>query len=482
MPHLKNFQRAGVAFLATAEQALLCDEMGCGKTGQIIRTLQVLNIMGKNPFPAIIISPNSLKQTVWARELAIWAPELSAQVIDGGAGTRRKQFATPADCYILNWDLLRFHSRLAPYGSEALTEAQKTPKELNGFGHRTVILDEAHHLISPKSQKTRAAWAVMHEAHFRFALTGTPVGDHVGDLWAILHGLLPESFPAKTRYLERYAQTSWGLFGGLEILGLRADTVEEFRKITEPVMRRMLKSVVLPQLPERLPDMYRHTPMTPKQARAYRQMRDEMVTELNELLIAPDPLVKLTRLLQFAAASAELDEDGKVRLSAPSGKIDDLVELLNELGDEPLVVAAVSRQLIELAAIRLEKEGISHCLITGAQDLGERDKAASDFQAGRKRVILLTLGTGAEGLTLTAASKMLFMQESFRVIENEQCAARIHRIGAEKHASIQIIKQLTPGTVEENKISILEGKAARIEEILRDGDMLARLLGMTGKV
>jgi SNF2 family DNA or RNA helicase len=483
---LKPYQQADVAFLATAGQALLANEPGLGKTASLIRTLQVLKAAcdhtggtPESPFPALVICPNSLKITVWLRELEKWAPELSAMVIDGSAGARRKQFALPAEIYIMNWDLLRYHSKLAAYGQTELTDAQKEPKELNGFGQQAVILDEAHHMLHPQSQQTRAAWAVMKEARYRYALTGTPVGDHVGDLWGILHGLIPEGFPGKTRYMDRYALTTWGIWGGIEVLGIRPDTAEEFRRVTEPVMRRMLKKAVLPQLPPKLPTAFRHTPMSPKQAKAYKQMQEEMAARLDEdILVAADPLSKLTRLLQLAAASAEITEDGRVQLTTPSSKVDDLVELLEELGDEPLVVAAVSRQLINLAAARLEKEKISFGLVTGGQDMLERDTAISRFQSGKIRVILFTLGTGAEGLTLTRASKLLFMQESWRTLENQQAEDRIYRIGSEHHSSIQIIKQITPGTIEEAKIQVLEGKLKRVEEVIRDREALARLIGI----
>lgn len=477
---LKPYQRADVAFLCAAEKALLANEPGLGKTAAVIRAIQVLAATEQHsPLPALIVCPNSLKVTVWRREIEKWAPELTCQVIDGGAAARRKQLSTPSDVYILNWDLLRYHSKLHGYGQIELTDAQKEPKELNGFGQRTVVLDEAHHCLHPQSQQTRAAWAVLSEAHYRYALTGTPVGDHVGDLWGILRGLQPAWFPGKTRYMDRYAETTWGLWGGIEVIGLKAANAEEFRRVTEPLMRRMLKKAVLPQLPPKLPTAYRHTPMSPKQAKAYKQMQDEMAARLDdEILTAADPLSKLTRLLQFAAASAELDENGKVRLTAPSSKVDDLVELLEELGDEPLVVAAVSKQLINLAAARLEKEKVSFGLITGDQDMLERDTAVAAFQAGRKRVLLFTLGTGAEGITLTAASRLLFMQESWRTLENQQAEDRIYRIGSEIHSSIQIIKQITPGTVEEAKIQVLEGKLERVEEVVRDREVLARLLSM----
>jgi SNF2 family DNA or RNA helicase len=198
-----------------------------------------------------------------------------------------------------------------------------------------------------------------------------------------------------------------------------------------------------------------------------------------QLLTAANALSQLTRLSQFAAAGAVIDEaTDRVRLSLPSGKVDDLVDLLEDLGEEPLVVAAVSRQLIELAAAKLESLGISHGLVTGAQTTDERAIAVDRFQAGKSRVILLTLGAGAEGLTLTRASTMLFMQRSWSVIQNKQAEDRIHRIGSERHGVITIIEQVTPGTIEERRLEVLQGKEDRIQEIIRDEAALKRLLGV----
>ena len=497
-PRLRDFQRAAVGFLVTAGQACLLDAMGTGKTPTLVRTLQVLQEMGRRPLPALVVCPNSLKHTVWQRELERWAPELRVVVVDGSAGQRRKSLATEADVYVVNWDVLRLHSRLAPYGSARLTDAQRQPKELNEIAPRTTILDEAHRLRTvgtrlerqddgtsirvPTSQQALAAWAVSHQATYRFALTGTPADRNVEDMWGLFHGVAPESFPAKTRFIERYAQTSFGLFGGLEVLGLRPDTAAEYHAITTPLYRRVPQEVSMPQLPPVLPPTVRETPLTPKQRRAYDQMARAMLAELNELLVAKGPLSVLGRLRQLAAASAEVTDhdaagDPIVRLTAPSTKVDDLVELLAELGDESLVVAAESRQLIELAADRLRKERVSHGLVTGAVSAYDRRLAVDGFQDGRLRVILLTLGAGAEGLTLTRARRMLFMQRSFSPMVNRQAEGRVRRVGSEGHAWIQYLHQVAPDTVEERVAAIVEGKEERIEELLRDREVVARLLG-----
>jgi SNF2 family DNA or RNA helicase len=520
---LYNYQRVDLKFLLTNRRALLANEPGLGKTGVVIRFLQMLQKKNEHPFPALIICPNSLKFATWQDELATWAPEFSVQVVDGGAVKRRKQLETDAQIYVINYESMRLHSKLAGYGSIALTEKETTLKELNHIGFKTVISDEAHKIKDVKAAQSRAVWEVMHEADNRIVMTGTPISQDVGDLWSLLHAIEPTWFPAKTKFLNRWAATSMNYFGGMEVLGLNPHTEAEFRKAVDPLIRRIPKAAALPQLPPKLPTQYRHTPMSPKQAKAYAQMRDDMIANLNELLVAPNPLSQLTRLAQFAAASAEIitvqrtrtvetpvrlpgdfvdangravpdylrDENGdivtekrteeyeeqKVQLTAPSAKVDDMVDLLEEMGGEPLVVAAVSRQLIELAAARLEKLKISHGLITGAQNAYERQQAVQRFQAGNIRVVLMTLGAGAEGITLTRANTMLFMQNDWSEVKNMQGRGRIDRIGSEHHDCIRYIEQVTPDTVEEHKREVLLEKGRRMEEIVRDGPTLLKLLG-----
>lgn len=520
---LLDFQRPGVAFLVRNRRAILADPPGLGKTAQLIRTLQVLAEMDEQPFPALIICPNSLKLSTWSFELSKWAPELTVQVVDGNATQRRKQLATDAQCFILNWEGVRLHSRLAGYGTIALSEKERAPKELNEMGFRTVIADEAHKMAEPRAAQTRALWAVMHAAEFRYLATGTPVKKDIGNLWALLHGIEPTWFPARTKYLDRFADTSINYFGGLDVHGIKPQTKDEFFQIIDPLIRRIPKKAALPQLPPKLPDQIRHTPMTPKQKGAYEQMRQHMIANIDGLLVAPNPLAQVMRLNQLASSFAELvpvtrretrtrpvytdewyeDENGKhrrhflrddsgdvvtekytveypdfdVRLTDPSPKVDDLVDLLEEMGDEPLVVGAESRQLIELASGRLTRLNIPHGLVTGAQSGYERAEAVRRFQDGEHRAILLTLGAGAEGLTLTRASRGLSMQDSYSSIRNQQFADRFYRIGSEIHDSIQLIKQIAPGTVEETKQEILATKAMRMEEVVRDKFTLLKLLG-----
>jgi len=184
-----------------------------------------------------------------------------------------------------------------------------------------------------------------------------------------MHGIAPHEYPRKSTFIDRYAQKSYNPFGGLDIVGIRSDTEEELRKILYPRMRRMLKAQVATDLPKKIRSI-RWVDMDPKQKKAYTEMRNANMTTLNgEVLTAPRSSEVHTRMMQLAASYAHVDYEKKplspsdkcscaiygtgehadicreawkviVTLKEPSPKLDALEEILDDLGDEPLVIAA----------------------------------------------------------------------------------------------------------------------------------------------
>ena len=493
-------QRAGVKFLATAKRALLADEPGLGKTAQAIRALKALQEQGEAVFPALIVCPNTLKKN-WQREFAKWWPDsdLNIQVIKGTATQRRKQFEPTPDVVIINWESLRSHSRLAPYGSVALARCPECGghdervtenrcevhiRELNTIDFKSVIADEIHRSKDPKSKQSRALWAATADAEVRFALTGTPIASNVLDMWAILHWIAPEEWPSKTRWIDRMVDTMLNAFGGMMVLGVKPTMESEFHATINPRMRRMLKARVLPWLPEMMFER-RDIEMSAKQKKAYEQMRDNMIAELEagDAVVAPSVLTQTIRLLQFASSYAEttVDEatgEQKTILSEPSCKVDALMDDIKsgDFGDDSVAVAAVSRQLIELLSAKLTKEGIDHGLITGAQTGDERQKAIDDFQSGKIKWILFTVQAGGVGVTLTAARRLVMLQRPWSLVDHKQALDRIHRIGSEIHDSVVVMDYVTEGTIEERVLQVLETKADNFEQIVKDKDKLLELL------
>lgn len=493
-------QRAGVKFLATAKQALLADEPGLGKTAQAIRALKELRETGDESFPALIVCPNTLKKN-WAREFKKWWPEVKVQVIKGTATQRRKQFDEPnVDVWVINWESLRTHSRLAPYGSVALAKCKECgghddrvtlnrcevhKRELNNIDFKAVVADEMHRSKEPKSKQTRALWSATGDAKIRFALTGTPVANNVLDMWAILHWLSPDEFPSKTRWIDRMINTMLNAFGGMMVLGVKPHMEEEFHATINPRMRRMLKSRVLPWLPEMVFER-RDVEMSTKQKKAYDQMRDNMIAELegtSDAIVAPSVLTQTLRLHQFASSYAELIPDEitgepKTILAEPSCKIDALMDDIKngDFGDDSVAVCAVSRQLLELLSANLTKEGIAHGMITGAQNEDERQQAIDDFQSGRIKWILFTDKAGGVGVTLTTGRRLVMLQRPWSLVDHKQALDRVHRIGSEIHDSVVIMDYVTEGTIEERVIQVLETKAENFEQIVKDKAKLLELL------
>lgn len=491
-------QRAGVKFLAVARRALLADEPGLGKTAQAIRALKSLFDSGETIFPVLVVCPNTLKKN-WKREFDKWWPGLDIQVVKGSAAQRRRQFESGAQVFVINWESLRTHSRLAPYGSVALARCKDCgghdekvtenrcevhKRELNEIDFKAVIADEIHRSKEPKSKQTRALWAATGDADIRYALTGTPIANDVLDLWSILHWISPEEWPSKTRWIDRMVNTMLNAFGGMMVLGVKPHMEQEFYATLNPRMRRMLKAKVLPWLPEMMFER-RDVEMSTKQKKAYEQMRDLMIAELenNEVIAAPSALTQTIRLLQFASSYAEMAQNestGEVKavLADPSCKVDALIDDIKhgDFGNDSVAVCAVSRQLIYLLSAALTKEKIEHGLITGAQTEDERQQAIDDFQSGKIKWILFTAQAGGVGVTLTAARRLIMLQRPWSLVDHKQALDRVHRIGSEIHDSIIVTDYVTEGTIEERVIQVLETKADNFEQIVKDRDKLLSLL------
>jgi SNF2 family DNA or RNA helicase len=489
---LYGFQQAGVAFLLAAINGLLTDEMGTGKTVQLLVLLRELERRARvfdtpSPYPCLVIAPNSVK-TVWRKEAAIWNPDASVALVQGTAKQRQEALESGADITIINYEQTWRHSRLAPYGNVALSEKEKLPGILNEVPWSTIIADEAHRLKSPRAKQTRATWAIGHgpTVQRRWGLTGTPLANALDEFWSLLHFVDPAEWPAKTQFVDRYCVQSWNPFGGMDISGINPVTQDELYEIVDPRMRRMPKALVLPFLPPKRRST-RYTEMTTKQAKAYKEMKLTQVAELQDAIASSDnpawtaaslPIVQRLRLMQFSSSFAYVQdaetEDAKVRLDFPSNKIDEFMDFIDELPrDEPVVVFAESRQLIEMLGTKLEEmhkkgHGGPVRYIVGGMTADQRELATTDFMEGRAQYILCTIKAGGEGITLTRAKQCVFLQRSDSLIGNKQAEDRVHRIGSEVHDSIHIVDFVAPDTVEVDQIENLLVKLERLEEIVRD--------------
>lgn len=509
---LRPDQKIGVEFLLTADGAVLGDDMGTGKTRM---TLSAIATSGATP--ALVVCPNGV-QGGWAREVERAGLPLTVGIARGSAKARREVIEAAGngdlDVVVIGWEALRRHTRLASYGSVRLAgcvvcevgstrkqaSCERCPRELNAVEWKTVVADEAHRMKDPKAKQTRAVWAVGHQpsVRWRYALTGTPIADAVDDLWSPLFFVAPHEYPSKTRYIDRYAAKTWNVFGGLVVAGIRSDTRDEFFAGFDAHFLRRPRELVLPEIGEPV-RVEREAAMSPAQAKIYRDVADEMLARLDsgDTLLATSPLTQLMRLNQAAAATltgtdcectggqgAETADPGctrchgrgrRFRLTEPSSKLDELDDILSELGGQQVVVFAVSRQLIELAAARLEKAGITHIVVSGAVTGAVREAEVAEFAAGRRQVALVVIDAGGEGLDgLQSASTAVFLQRHYSRLKNHQAEGRLLRSGQSGQVVIMDIR--STGTVEDAKELLLAEKEDRFEEVVRDADVLRAAL------
>jgi SNF2 family DNA or RNA helicase len=498
---LYPFQRAGAVYLYERRIGILGDEQGNGKTPQLIRALQLARELGPDPLPALVVCTVA-GMVGWEREFANWAPDLRTVVVDGTALRRRQALErTDADVWIMGWPNVKAHTRLEMYPGTrfirckecggidegiAAARCEVHPKELNTAGPwRTVIADEAHRMQDARSKQTRALWWMLHGATYRWLATGTPVGDNIGQLWPLLHGLDRATAPSRSRYLDLFAVKEISFHGGTTVLGIRQDTAQTFHSFVQPLIRRIPRRVALPFLPRRLEPVFRYPAMSPVQKRTYDKIRKQALVELEgQLIVPPNTLVSFTRLCQLASAMLEISEgedaEGftvlRPRMVAPSSKVADLLDFLDD-EEGQLVVAANSPQLVALAEAELAKKKITHCKVVGGMGADAIDQAVTWFQQGGCRVVFIT-AAGAESITLTAAHTIFFIQPDPVWRSRDQKICRIDRIGQQGHpqGGVRIVYSITPGTVEERLFELGEEKGMRAAELTQDALLLRWLI------
>lgn len=475
---LRDAQRTASLCASLKGGFVIADEKGYGKT---VEACGALNLV--DPSLVLIVATNSMKFT-WKDEVETWCPGRTVAVM--GRTKKQREAAAEAvvsgevDTLVVGWSQLRLVSSLAPYGSFHRTDEEKQPGILNAVQFDVVIADEAHRAKTPKAKQTLALKRLAQGASYRWALTATPIAGNAMDLWSVLNFCDPVSFPSRSKFIDMFLLVHEGFHGGLEDLGLNPATEAEFRKLWDPMhIRRPLDLSV-----KMLPVQYRYVEMEGKQLTAYNKIKKDSIAKVDEsYLVAVGPLTVNTRLQQLAQATPVLEdvvqEDGSVKgevvsFSLPSCKYDLLVDVLDEMGGEPLVVFAESRKLLELCqrelttgrSPRFSPEEVG--MITGEVSDEDRHMWVERFQAGELPLILCTIGAGSEGITLTRAHTMLFLNRSYRWVGNNQAEGRLLRHG--QTSDVQIIEAITLGSEEMRVHESSEVKEGKHQQLVQDPD------------
>lgn len=460
MLKLRPYQEEGLAFLRANPRAFLADEMGLGKSSQAILASE-----GKT----LIVAPAMvLDGGTWREEIEKWcpgrAPDITCVSYTGivlRQGRKVTKQAKPE--YVRDWD--------------------------------TVILDEAHYLKGRKTSWTLALRGILKRAKRVIYLTGTPMPNWAQEIFEVVQGLWPErskpggEFGSYWRWAEKWFDTEPEIvyrqgkqlevprIGGLLDCEWECeqreplDPCEHFKaffaaNLGDRFLQRLRDDVLTDLPPLTLETVY--TPMLPTQKRMYREVRDEFLTELGDgrLKVAWNSGAKNVHLLKISTGACVLDPSEDPLKG--SGK---LQRLQYDLSDRtrPTLVVAHFQASVDAARDVARGLGMSAESIHGGTTRPERIRYVEQFKAGKLDVLAGSLETIAEGLTLTAADMVIFLEVSFKPSRNQQALRRIHRIGQDRPCVA--LDYITPDTVDEGKRELLATKTDQQIRVLTAGQM-----------
>lgn len=466
----KAHQIQGVQFLV-GQSGLLADEPGLGKTLQAIDWMRLTHSEGRGIY--LVATTNSTKLN-WELEIQRWWPLVPVVVLSGTPAARRKQLAAVQALdaegrrvvLVVGHAQLALHSKLQPLPGRSLSKAAAKPKELNDMRFAAMVIDEAHKIRGYDTSVRQAAAQLGTQAEYRLALTGTPKERSDDDLWSVMSWVDPENWGTRAEYREMYCTLAEG-WGGKTNLGIKPGLRPEVDRLLMPYYLRRTKDI-LPGLPEKWPMQWRIVELTKPQRQLYDALMDSFGAVVNgNVLIEANAATLQGRLLQVACAMPVVDDEGNVtELALPSTKVEVILDILDEGGDEPLVVYTQSRKFAELIDRSLRDKGYTTGMITGMQTDRQRQATVQGFQAGDLQVAIGTIGAGAEGITLHRANRIVLAQLDWLASRNEQAIDRVHRIGQSR--GVQPIAIVAADTVDVTKAMVHLGRLADAQSLLRD--------------
>ncbi len=446
---LRDYQVEGFQWLRRLAEwgvgGVLADDMGLGKT---LQTLAVI-LDRASAGPSLVIAPTSVGFN-WVREAQRFAPELDVHLY---RETDRADFLNevkPGSLVVCSYGL-------------ALRDATA----LAGVHWTSLVLDEAQAIKNSRS-KTSAAIATL-PADWKIALTGTPVENHLGELWSLLHVISPGVLGGWEQFRRRFAAPIEKNDDHERRLALR----DRLR----PFLLRRTKEEVLKDLPPRT-EMNLYVEMSPAERAVYDQVRLSAIGEIDELAKLSDVkdqrfriLALLTRLRQLACSPRIVHETWKDR----STKTQLLCEKLLELREEGHRVLVFSQFVQHLSLIRemLDEEQISYEYLDGSTEPKARQQRVDSFQSGDASVFLISLKAGGTGLNLTAADYVIHMDPWWNPAVEDQATDRAHRIGQDK--PVMVYRLISQGTIEEEILKLHETKRDLVAGIMEGSQAAGKL-------
>ncbi|AGL13924.1 DEAD/DEAH box helicase [Actinoplanes sp. N902-109] len=451
---LRPYQERGLSWLHFLAQlglgGILADDMGLGKTAQTLSLLLAERADGRQPAPTLLICPMSLVSN-WQKEADRFAPALRVHVHHGGARKRDAEFAQ----MIVESDVV-----ITTYGT-----ALRDLAALRQVQWGRVVCDEAQAI---KNSGTRQAQAVRSiPARTRIALTGTPVENHLAELWSIMEFTNPGLLGPAKRFRKRFQEP-------IEVRG-DTDAAAALKRATGPFVLRRLKTdkSIISDLPEKN-EMKVWCRLTPEQATLYQAVVEDMLSVIEGsegIQRRGNVIAAMTKLKQICNHPANFLKDGS-RLPSRSGKLARLEELAEEIiedGDKALIFTQYSEfgtMLQPYLAAHLERPVL---WLHGGLAKARRDELVERFQHDSEPMLfLLSLKAAGTGLNLTAANHVIHYDRWWNPAVEDQATDRAFRIGQSR--DVQVRKFICTGTLEEKIDAMIERKKALASTVVGTGE------------
>jgi len=442
---LRPYQMRGFMWLQALDRlsmgGVLADDMGLGKTLQVIALLVWARRREEGGRPSIVVAPTSLVYN-WMAEIRRFAPELRIAVSEGTQQSRAQTIANLAksdcgvDVYITSYPLIR-----------------RDISQLSHIDFRFAILDEAQNI---KNAMSVGAGAVKQlRARTRFALTGTPMENHPGELWSIFDFVLPGYLLSFAQFMHRFGA---------------GEETDVLRRRIRPFLLRRLKGDVLTELPEKN-EIVMTADMTEEQRRVYQASLLRLRPQVEGLLGGRnriEVLAAITELRQICGHPSLVLED----YAASSGKLDMLLDILPgalEAGHRALIFSQFTRML-RIVQRRLEAAGIECLYLDGETPPKRRMELVDQFNGGTGQVFLISLKAGGSGLNLVGADTVIHFDPWWNPAAEDQATDRAHRIGQKN--TVNVIRLITRGSIEEQVVRLGERKREMFDQMITAGEAM----------
>ena len=434
---LRDYQEKGVRWLQMLHHygfgGILADDMGLGKT---LQTIAFLTSQVTEDSRVLILAPSGLIYN-WADEFRKFAPQLDLAVVHGLKANREAILSENHQIYVTSYATFRQDSEL--YQEMAFD---------------FLFLDEAQVM---KNAQTKIAQSLRQfVVPAVFALSGTPIENHLGELWSIFQIVLPELLPNKKEFMK-----------------LPADRVAQFIK---PFVMRRKKEEVLTELPDLIEVVYKNE-LEDQQKAIYlaqlQQMRDRLsqVTDQEFQRSRVEILSGLMRLRQICDTPALFMDD----YHGASGKLDSLRDLLLQVADggHRVLIFSQFKVMLEKIEQELPDLGLTSFKITGSTPAQERQEMTKAFNQGERDAFLISLKAGGVGLNLTGADTVILVDLWWNPAVEAQAIGRAHRMGQEQ--MVEVYRLITKGTIEEKIQELQEQKKHLVSQVLDGTESRASL-------